>query len=125
MRKLTLFTALMGLAALPALADGDAADGEKVFKKCKACHDIGEDAKNKVGPILNGIVGRAAAQNPDFNYSDDMRAAGEAGLIWDEETLDKYLKKPKDVVPKTKMTFAGLRKEDEIEDVIAYLKTFE
>ena len=125
MRKLTLFTALMGLAALPALADGDAADGEKVFKKCKACHDVGEDAKNKTGPVLNGIVGMAAAQNPDFKYSDDMKAAGEAGLTWDEETLDKYLKKPKDVVPKTKMTFAGLRKEDEIEDVIAYLKTFE
>ncbi|MCB2094601.1 MAG: cytochrome c family protein [Rhodobacteraceae bacterium] len=125
MRRLTLFTALLGLIALPALADGDPAAGEKVFKKCKACHDVGADAKNKVGPVLNGVVGRTAGTYPDFSYSDAMKTAGEEGLVWDEETLDKYLKKPKDVVPKTKMTFAGLRKEDDIKDVIAYLETFE
>ena len=110
---------------MPALADGDPAAGEKVFKKCKACHDVGADAKNKVGPVLNGVVGRTAGTYPDFSYSDAMKTAGEEGLVWDEETLDKYLKKPKDVVPKTKMTFAGLRKEDDIKDVIAYLETFE
>ncbi|MCG6903494.1 MAG: cytochrome c family protein [Rhodobacter sp.] len=119
-----LIAAILGLAALPALAEGDPEQGEKVFKKCKSCHTVGEDAKNKVGPLLNGIVNMPAAQNPDFKYSDAMTAAAADGLIWDEESLATFLKKPKDMIPKTKMTFAGLRKEEEIADVIAYLMTF-
>jgi len=107
-----------------ALADGDAAEGEKVFKKCKACHQVGDGAANKVGPMLNGIVGKAAGAVEGFKYSDAMLAKGGEGMLWDEATLDAFLTKPKDVVPGTKMSFAGLRKEDDRENVIAYLKTF-
>ena len=103
---------------------GDAAAGEKVFRKCMACHAVGEDAKNKVGPILNGVLGRHAAGVEDFSYSDAMKAKGEEGLIWTPETLAAFLEKPRDYVNGTKMSFAGLRKEEERADVIAYLATF-
>ncbi|MCB1311503.1 MAG: cytochrome c family protein [Sedimentitalea sp.] len=115
---------VLAIAALPALADGDAEKGEKVFKKCKACHDVGEGAKNKVGPELNDVMGRTAGTVADFGYSDAMVEAGAGGLVWDEESLEEYLKKPKDFIPGNKMSFAGLRKDDEIADLIAYLKTF-
>lgn len=115
---------VIAIAALPALADGDAEKGEKVFKKCKACHDVGEGAKNKVGPELNDVMGRTAGTVPDFSYSDAMVEAGAGGLVWNEETLEEYLKNPKDFIPGNKMSFAGLRKDDEIDNVIAYLETF-
>ncbi len=124
-RKMFLVTAAAAVLGSPAIAEGDAAAGEKVFNKCKACHAVGADAKNKVGPVLNGIVGSPAGQNPDFKYSDAMIAKAEEGLVWDEATLKTFLTKPKDLVDKTKMTFAGLKKDDEIENVIAYLSTFE
>ncbi len=114
---------LMALAA-PALAEGDAEKGEKVFKKCKACHAVGPDAKNKVGPELNGIVGAAAMHNPDFKYSDAMQEAAAGGLVWDEDSLTAFLAKPKDFMKGTKMSFAGLRKDADIQDVIAYLQGF-
>ena len=118
--------AALGLSlATPAFADGDAAAGEKVFRKCKACHAVGEGAKNKVGPQLNGIVGMPAGKVESFKYSKGMLEAADGGLVWDEETLSAYLTKPKDVVPKTKMSFAGLRKEEDITNVIAYLQTFQ
>ena len=112
------------LAAAEEMA-GDPAKGEKVFRKCRACHEVGEGAKAKTGPVLNGVVGRTAGTWEDFNYSDAMVEAGENGLVWDQETLAAYLEKPKDYVEGTKMTFAGLRKESERTDVIAYLATFE
>lgn len=124
-KRITLAAAALCVAWTPALADGDAAEGEKVYRKCKSCHEVGEDAKNKVGPILNGIVGANAGQVADFKYSDALMEAAAAGLVWDEETLAKFLEKPKDLIEKTKMSFAGLRKEDDIEDVIAYLMTFQ
>ena len=124
-RTILCTAGLTAALSLPALADGDAAKGEKVFNKCKACHAVGDDAKNKVGPVLNGIVGAAAGQNPDFKYSDALMAMAGEGLVWDEESLEAFLKKPKDFMKGTKMTFAGLRKDDEVEDVIAYLATFE
>lgn len=117
----TLMTAAM---ALPALAEGDAEKGEKVFKKCKACHAVGPDAKNKVGPLLNGIVGAPAGAQADFKYSDALVAMAEDGLVWDQESLSAFLTKPKDFMKGTKMSFAGLRKEAEVENVIAYLETF-
>lgn len=107
-----------------ALADGDAAKGEKVFKKCKACHMVGADAKNKVGPELNGVVGRKIASVEGFKYSSDMIEFGAGDKVWDVETLTAFLHKPKDVVAKTKMSFAGLKKDDDLEDVIAYLDQF-
>ncbi|KUJ73487.1 cytochrome C [Ruegeria marisrubri] len=124
MKRSLILTALAASLALPAFAEGDAAKGEKVFKKCKACHAVGEGAKNKVGPALNGIVGAAAGQAEGFKYSPAMKEAAEGGLVWDEETLAAFLAKPKDVVKGTKMSFAGLKKESEQADVIAYLKGF-
>lgn len=125
MKTPLILAALAATLALPAFAEGDAAKGEKVFNKCKACHAVGDGAKNKVGPQLNGIVGAAAGQNADFKYSDALLAAAAEGLTWDEETLAAFLTKPKDVIDRTKMAFPGLRKEDEIANVIAYLATFE
>ncbi|TCD10994.1 c-type cytochrome [Oricola cellulosilytica] len=99
---------------------GDPAAGEKVFNKCKACH-VADEAKNKVGPHLVGVIGRTAGTVEDFRYSSAMVEAGEGGLVWDVPSLSEYLAKPRDKVKGTKMAFAGLKKEDEIADVIAYL----
>lgn len=118
-----LAIALAGLTA-PAVADGDPAKGEKVFRQCKSCHDIGDKAKNKIGPALNGIFGTEAASVADFKYSDAFLAKKKERLVWTEENLAAYLEKPADFIPGSKMTFAGLRKEDQREDVIAYLKGF-
>lgn len=112
--------ALMALAT-PALADGDAAAGEKVFIKCKACHE-NEKGVNKIGPTLKGVVGRPTASVPGYNYSDAMKAKGAEGLVWDEATLTAYLPDPRKFVPGTKMAFAGLKKPEEVANVIAYLK---
>ena len=115
-------TALLALT-VQASAEGDPAKGEKVFRKCQACHAVGVDAKNKVGPELNGIVGRDWGAVEDYKYSKNLIELSD-GKVWDEETLDVYLTKPKDLIPKGKMAFAGLRKEDDRADVIAYLAQF-
>jgi cytochrome c len=107
--------------AAGAAAAQDAAAGAKVFLKCKACHQIGDNAHNMVGPALTGIVGRPAGTYPDYNYSD---ANKNSGITWDEATLKVYLKDPKAKVPNTKMTFPGLSSDADIDNVIAYLKTF-
>jgi cytochrome c len=99
----------------------DAAAGEKVFAKCKACHIVDED-KNKIGPGLKGVVGRKAGTHEGFKYSKAMTEAGAGGLVWDEANLDKYLTDPKAFLKGNKMAFAGLKKEDERANVIAYLK---
>ena len=110
------------LAAGPAQADGDVAKGEQVFKKCMACHTV-NDKTNKVGPHLVGIVGRPVASVEGYKYSDDMKAYAATNAVWDDAALNAYLEKPKAIVAKTKMAFAGLNKEDEREDLIAFLKT--
>lgn len=120
--QLAVIAAIAGFSTT-AMAEGDAAKGENVFKKCKICHQVGEGAKNQVGPQLNGIIGRKAGSLADFNYSPAMKEAGEKGLVWNEESIAKYAENPKDFVPKNKMAFVGLKKEDERADVIAYLKT--
>jgi cytochrome c len=112
------------LWAQPALADGDALKGAIVFKKCMACHSATE-ANNKVGPHLVGLIGRAVASVPDFKYSEDMTAFATTAGIWDEAKLNSYLENPKSSVAKTKMAFAGLKKEDERMDLIAYLKSLQ
>lgn len=118
-----LAIALAGLATLPAFAQEDlAAAGEKVFKRCAACHAIGEGAKNRVGPALNGIMGRAAGGEEGFKYSPAMTKAGEGGLVWTAETLDTYLADPKSDIPGNKMAFPGLKKEDDRKAVIAYIE---
>lgn len=116
---LVLGVVLSGIAA-PAFAEGDAKKGEKVFRKCKACHVVDSD-KNRVGPSLQNVMGRAAGAVEDYKYSKGMIAFGEDGNVWDVETLDAYLEKPKAVVKGTKMAFAGLRKEKDRANVIAYL----
>ncbi|MEK9745393.1 MAG: cytochrome c family protein [Candidatus Puniceispirillum sp.] len=105
------------LMALPAQA-GDAKAGEKVFRKCKSCHYVDQE-KNKTGPHLVNIIGRAAGSVDGFKYSNAMK---ESGLTWDEATLAEFLKKPKTYIKGTKMAFSGLRKDKEIDDLIAYLK---
>ena len=97
--------------------------GEKVFKKCKACHQVGDKAKNKTGPILNGIVGAPIGAVEGFKYSKAMKALGEEGAVWDDENLTAFLTKPKKFLKKTKMSFAGLKKEADIEAVTEYLKS--
>ena len=110
------------LAAQPAHAGGDPAKGEKVFRYCLACHRIGPGAGTLVGPELNGVVGRHSGSVPDYPYSE---ANKKSGLTWDEPTLTRYLAAPQNVVPGTRMNFAGLKKDEDIANVIAYLKTFD
>ena len=109
------------IASVGAAAAQDAAAGEKVFAKCKICHQIGEGAKNMVGPALNGVVGRKAGTYPDYHYSD---ANKNSGITWDEATLKEYLRDPKAKVFGTKMVFPGLKSDEDIANVIAYLKQF-
>lgn len=99
------------------------AEGENVFKKCKSCHQVGEGAKNKTGPHLNGIFGRTAGTVDGFKYSKPMIEAGEGGLVWEDETMAAFLAKPKDYIKRTKMSFAGLKKDEDIAAVTAYLKS--
>lgn len=102
-----------------AMAAGDADKGAKVFKKCKVCHTLNEGGKNKIGPNLFGIFGRKAGALEGYKYSKAMKGVD---IVWDEDTIDVYLTKPKKFIPKTKMGFPGLKKEDQRADVIAYLK---
>lgn len=113
---------LVALLAQPSIALAqDAAAGEKVFAKCRGCHQVGEGAKIGVGPVLNGIVGRKTGSWPDYNYTPANR---NSGITWDEATLKEYLKNPRARVPGTKMTFPGLASDEDIDNVIAYLKQF-
>ena len=117
-----LGVSLSVLVVLPALAqEGDPAEGEKVFKRCQACHVI-KDKTNRVGPYLLGVYGRTAGTAEGYKYSDAMKKAGEEGLVWNDENLHKYLENPKGEVKGNKMAFAGLKKPEERDNVIAYLK---
>ncbi len=102
----------------------DAAAGEKVFKRCAACHAVGPSASNKAGPELNGLVGRKIAGVADYGYSDALKTFGE-GKSWDEATLDKWLESPKGLVDGTSMAFAGLKKEEDRKNLVAYLAAFD
>jgi len=106
------------MIATPAIA-GDAATGEKVFRKCKACHYVDKE-KNKTGPHLVNIVGRKAGAVEGYKYS---KAMAGSGLVWDEVTLAAYLAAPRKYLKGTKMAFAGLKKDSDIANVIAYLKS--
>lgn len=101
----------------------DAAAGEKVFTKCKACHIVDTD-KNKIGPSLMGVIGRTAGTHEGFKYSAAMTDAGKAGTVWDEQTLATYLHNPKTFIKGTKMAFVGLKADEDVANVIAYLKQF-
>lgn len=116
-------------AAAPAFA-GEAGEGEDVFRKCQGCHKVGEGAKNATGPVLNGVVGRTAGTFEGYRYGDDLVAAGEAGLVWDEENIQEFITDPRaflrefldDSGARAKMSFR-LRKEEDRENVAAYLAT--
>lgn len=119
-RRLALSAALAVLpfATAPAWAQGDPAKGEKLFARCKTCHEVAKP-QNKVGPHLVGVMGRKAGGIEGFKYSEAMAGSGK---VWDEATVAEYLKDPKGYIPGNKMAFPGLKKQDELDDVIAYLK---
>jgi cytochrome c len=107
-----------------AYAEGNAEHGKTVFNQCKACHQIGPNAKNTaIAPEQNGVFGATAGSRPGFNFSPAMKDAGAKGLVWNEENLDKFLTNPKELVPGTKMIFPGLKNAADRADVIAFLKT--
>jgi len=123
--RAVVYIAACGLMALTpgTIFAQDAAAGEKVFAKCRACHAADVD-QNKVGPSLMGIIGRKAGTHEGFKYSAAMSDAGQGGVVWDEATLATYLHDPKAFVKGTKMAFVGLKADKEVADVIAYLKQF-
>jgi cytochrome c len=121
MRRQRVVALALGLALASAggvaPAAADAAAGKKVFNKCKACH-VADQEKNRVGPHLVGIMGRPAGAVADFKYSSAMK---DSGITWDADTLSQYLHDPKGFVPGNKMAFVGLKKDQEVTDVIEYL----
>jgi cytochrome c len=124
MNRLTL-SALVVVASAATISSAlaqDAAAGKTSFNKCLPCHSIGEGAKNKVGPQLNGIDGRHSGTAPDYNYSD---ANKNSGITWSKEQFLEYIKDPKAKIPGTKMTFAGIKNEKEANDLWAYLSSFD
>jgi len=122
MRKKLLIAALT-LAASTALARAqDLAAGETSFKKCLACHDVGDKARNKVGPVLNGLDGRKSGTVQGYNYSD---ANKNSGVVWNDAQFLEYIKDPKAKIPGTKMVFSGIKNENEANSLWAYLKQFD
>lgn len=103
---------------------GDPENGAKVFRKCSACHQIGEGAVNRVGPLLNGVFGRLAGSIEGFRYSESMDRAGSDGLVWTRETLDAFLENPKSLVSRSRMNFRGLPAAEDRDDLLAYLRLF-
>jgi cytochrome c len=120
MRRLVFGAALIA-AMVAAASAADVDNGKSIWNKCRACHQIGENAKNMVGPELNGLFGRKAGSAPGFNYSEANKGSG---ITWDEATFREYIKNPKGKIPNTKMVFAGLSDDQDIDDLIAYLKQY-
>ena len=124
MKTLTLsvFAVFASLAGASSALAQDAAAGETSFKKCLACHSIGENAKNKVGPVLNGLDGRKSGSVEGFSYSD---ANKNSGITWNKDQFLEYIKDPKAKIPNTKMAFAGIKNEKEAQDLWAYISQFD
>lgn len=121
MRK-SLFAFAAFVSLMPSAQAQDAAAGEKVFVQCRACHQVGETAKNSVGPLLNGLFGRKSGTIEGYNYSD---ANKNSGIVWDEKVFAEYIQNPKEKIPGTKMIYAGLKGEQRINDLTAFLKQFD
>lgn len=118
----SLFLVAVSFAAAVSAANAqEVAAGEKSFNKCRACHQVGERAKNTIGPVLNGLIGRKTGTIDGYNYSD---ANKNSGLVWDETVFAEYIKDPKAKIPGTKMMFSGIKNEQEIKDLTAFLKQF-
>src|SRR3569832_1329227 len=120
--KRIVLAAVLAVAGFRQANAQDAAAGEKVFQVCKACHQIGDTAKNTVGPVLNGLIGRKAGSVEGYSYS---AANKNSGITWDEATFSEYIKDPKAKIPGTKMAFAGIKDEQKIKDLIVYLHSFD
>ena len=123
--RFNLTAAAFAAVAGPAFAEGDLEAGEKAFRKCLACHAIGEGAQHRTGPNLTGVIDRPAASMEGFSYSAAMTKAGGEGLVWTHESLGHFLQNPRKALPGTKMAFPGVRNPSEIKDILAYLGTFE
>jgi cytochrome c len=121
MMKSAIVMAVALAASAGAAWAGDVAEGEKSFRKCLPCHSVGEGAKNKVGPILNGIDGRKSGVEAGFNYSD---ANKNSGITWNEQQFKEYITDPKAKIPGTKMVFAGIKNDKERDDLWSYLDQF-
>ena len=121
MQKIVLTAIAFIASAAPALAQ-DLAAGENSFKKCLPCHRIGPDAKNLVGPVLNGLEGRKSGTIEGYNYTD---ANKNSGITWDEAQFKEYITNPRAKIPGTKMVFAGIKSENEKAALWAYLKQFD
>lgn len=121
MMKRTLMTMCMFAALTTGTQAQDAAAGEKVFAVCRACHQVGETAKNAVGPKLNGLFGRKSGSVEGYNYT---AANKNSGITWDEATFAEYIRDPRAKIPGTKMVYAGLKDEQRVKDLIAFLKQF-
>ena len=121
MRSLFVTAAFVLIGSGSAMAQ-DAASGERVFTQCRACHQIGENAKNAVGPVLNGLFGRHSGSIEGYSYSP---ANKNSGITWDEATFRDYIKDPRAKIPGTKMVFAGIKDEKRVDDLVAYLKQFD
>ncbi len=121
-RHMNMTALALVLVTAAAHAEGDVAAGEKIFLKCRVCHQIGESAKNQVGPKLNGLFGRKAGSIVDFSYSNANKASG---ITWDEATFREYIRDPKAKIPGTKMVFPGIKTEKEVDDLVAFLKQFD
>jgi cytochrome c len=121
MKPLIILTAMLVVFADAACAQ-DIATGENSFKKCSICHSIGEGATNKIGPELNGLDGRKAGTVAGFDYSD---ANKKSGITWNEASFKEYIKDPKAKIPDTKMVFAGIKNDKEVDDLWAYLEQFD
>ena len=124
MRRFVPLGALLVLAPIAGAKAqaGDPAAGQRVFNQCMACHTIQQGGPNRVGPNLHGVAGRKAGAMEAFRYSANMKQLAEGGLTWDDETLRRYLANPKSVVPQGSMAFPGIRNEQQLNDVIAYVK---
>ena len=120
MRKLVLGLFVLAAGVTSAQAQ-DAAKGELVFKQCLVCHSIGPGAKNKVGPVLNGLFGRKSGTVEGFSYSE---ANKNSGITWNEDVFRVYIKDPKAKIPGTKMIFAGVKDDQQVSDLIAFIKQF-
>lgn len=125
MRALGLSIALSAWAALAqADAGGDPERGADLYRQCASCHQVGEGAVDRVGPQLNGIFDRAAGAVEGFRYSDGMLRAAAGGLVWDYDTLDAYIEDPRSLVSRTRMSFRGVKDQNDRDDLLAYLRTF-
>jgi len=121
---LSLAAALCIAQGAAAAELGDAARGEEAFSKCSGCHQVGPEARNRVGPQLNDLYGRRAAGLEGFRYSRAFERAGDKGLEWHADTLDAFLEQPKQIVPGTRMSYRGEADAQTRADLLAYLRTF-